>query len=264
MKLYKYYPPTSHSFILLENGKISLRFSQPSALNDPFDLSPTIDINKDSSYSFAKKVQERTSSKANKIIDGNTGESYPRATLKEFEDSLHEKNVKQKTVNLRTHNDLSIGVLSLSKNENSSLMWSHYSQHHTGFMLEIENRFELNTQLKKAQDVVYCKNRPTTKQSESHSDKSYFRYKDPVWKYEDEMRLVVELHQLEPTEKTKNDHLPCYCYTYPRSQIGRIVLGAMCSKDVEECIRKWASEHTPKIIVQKAYLNAFNYQLDYK
>jgi len=266
MKLYKYYPPESVSFILLKNGDISLRFSQPSALNDPFDLSPTIEINKESSHNLAKIIHERTKSKSTYFLDEKTGESYERATLKQFGDSLHERTVKRKVKKLKEHNDLSIGVLSLSKNEKSALMWSHYSKNHTGFMLEIENSFELknsNTQLK-AQGVNYNKNRPTTKQSESHSDKSYFIYKDPVWHYEDEMRLVVELHALEPTEETKNDPLPCYCCTYPRSQLGRIVLGAMCPEDVEERIRKWADKHAPKIEVKKAYLNPANYEINYK
>lgn len=264
MKLYKYYPPESESFILLKNGDISLRFSQPSALNDPFDLSPTIDIDKKTSHDLAEIIQEKTKSKSMYFLDTNTGEPYERATLKQFGDSLYEKTVKIKK--LREHNDLSIGVLSLSKNKKSTLMWSHYSKNHTGFMLEIENSFELknsNTQLK-AQDVDYSKYRPTTKQSESYSDKSYFIYKDPVWHYEEEMRLVVELHTLEPTEKTRNDPLPCYCYTYPRSQLGRIILGAMCPKDVEERIRKWADKHAPKIKVKKAYLNPANYEINYK
>lgn len=269
MKLYKYYPPENCEIIFTLRGDISLRFSQPSALNDPFDLSPSIDISNIDIREKVEAIVKRTKTNSKHYMDGNTGEYFLKGNIDEFERSERERLIKQKVNNLKKHNDENIGVLSLSRNKKSSLMWSHYAKNHTGFMIEIENSFDIKTEYNNsisliAERVNYHKTRPITKSSDSHSDKTYFLFKDPSWKYEKEMRLVIQLNLLKPTDETKNNTLPCYCHPYPVSKLTRIIIGALCPREKEIYIRRWANEFAQDTVVEKAYLSPTDYKLKYK
>lgn len=268
MKLYKYYPPENCDMILTLRGDISLRFSQPSALNDPFDLSPSIKMPDIDTRGRVEEIIKRAGTKSKYYMDGNTGEYFSKENIEEFELSEQERMLKQKVNNLKKHNDENIGVLSLSRNHNSNLMWSHYAKNHTGFMIEIENSFDINKgyigKSLMAKEVTYHNNRPQTKLHESYSDESYFLFKDPSWEYEKEMRLVVQLSTLKPIKNTETHTLPCYCHQYPVSKLSRIVIGALCPKEKEIFIRNWANEFAPHTLVEKAYLSATDYELKYK
>ena len=239
MELFKYV--TAERIDILQNGLI--RFTQPKALNDPFDTQPSIDEIFSSTY-------------LNKIFGKQI---FPEELLKFF-------NVSAKTLPLQFFEE-NIGILSLAEKYNHMLMWSHYAEHHKGFIIHFNTDHEffrkfLNPEnngniLKK---VTYSKDRPKVVLDEidfndflvrpeqllstdslqdipdlfSRSggerfekfirmiDKIFYT-KDEIWNYEQEWRLVRPL--INYNQKIGNPNGDIYLYAVPLLCITGITLG---------------------------------------
>lgn len=177
MNLYKYV--TAERIDVLQNSMI--RFTQPSGLNDPFDLKILADdlFSKSMWKSFEIEVEDSVEDGrfAAQIYERMKGEIFSRLgpdKVKAWQDNAAAKldelllQVAQKfvesdvatVVNKRTFDMLrevtqsmakqnfssitsKLGVLSLTENSDNLLMWSHYAASHKGFVIELdsENNF---------------------------------------------------------------------------------------------------------------------------
>jgi hypothetical protein len=181
--LYKYVNIAGLRRILLG----SIRFTQPSAFNDPFELLPEIvisvdEIEKPISIAFdiaAKRRQPPTGEV--EIVPDNCRSSDP--TSRDIVQQL---------------NDV-IGILALSRTDESLLMWSHYADQYAGAVIEFDGTHEfLSGQI----DVEYRPLRPK-------KDLSFYQASDapiPVaelcaksdqWAYEQEVRVIRRLAECE-------------------------------------------------------------------
>ncbi len=124
MKLYKYVCPGRIN--ILTNGTI--RFTQPLAWNDPFELRPFYkdDKAKEPIVQFAKftKIMRHFE---------QTGE----VLVKEIEEFEKERKRVTKDDIYRFINDNVVG-LSLTEDKENLLMWSHYAKEHSGFVIELD------------------------------------------------------------------------------------------------------------------------------
>lgn len=151
MKLYKYYSPESFDFIFNDEG-ISLRFSQPELLNDPFEANLGLGLTKkDEINEVISSTLNLLDIEKNKINSNEeTTDEIKKEAMTSLDIACEEliegyKNelaiLREKYQNIYSYSD--IGILSLSQNENSREMWAHYAKNHTGFMIEMDiNDFE--------------------------------------------------------------------------------------------------------------------------
>src|SRR5271154_115746 len=105
MPYYKYVMPERVD--ILENLRI--RFTQVSALNDPFESFPAV-----------------------RLPDGQ-----PKGEL--FGESARIEAFQSR---IRLITDSTFGILSLSKTPDNVLMWSHYAKSHCGFVIEFDSTHE--------------------------------------------------------------------------------------------------------------------------
>jgi hypothetical protein len=119
----------------------------------------------------------------------------------------------------------SMGVLSLSKNHDSLLMWSHYADEYSGAVIEFDSKHEF---FQGQIEVDYRKNRPIKDIS------SYLNNNEPIpiaelcvkseqWEYEAEVRVIRSFTDCEISDET--DKFPIYTMKMPIECIKSIILG---------------------------------------
>jgi hypothetical protein len=173
-KIYKYMPYRKEFF---EN--FLLRITQKNALNDPFEMEPSIN------WWVDLFLESRHPSKR----FGNTKEE-----IKEFIAS------QPKNSNWR-HFGIDFfktkGIISFSATKDNILMWSHYANNHQGIVVEFDSlndffhkNFLSSTDSNegKLKKVTYEKTRLTNLKDDLNSP--YF-HKAKNWKYEREYRLLL-------------------------------------------------------------------------
>lgn len=164
--LYKYLTPEICIKIL---ESMTLRFSQPSLFNDPFESKPIIkNIYRETDLSdlFSAGINANQSQIAQVLINSFNSTiveydaklvtdlsdeekinfffnrmSKEASSLEEFVlNNLDKEAFKEETINSFIQIlGLHIGVLSLTEDPNNLLMWAHYAKSHTGFVLEFDN-----------------------------------------------------------------------------------------------------------------------------
>jgi len=177
--LYKYVDIAGLKRIL----KGSIRFTQPSAFNDPFELLPEVVVPNDAeerqlSFSFAVRAQRRRP---------------PPGELHEVPDGCQASDAMSRDI-VQQFNTL-IGILCLSRVNDSLLLWSHYADQYAGAVVEFDGSHEFfDGQI----DVEYRPLRPIRDVG------AYISPPEPIpvaelcakseqWKYEQEVRVIRSL-----------------------------------------------------------------------
>ncbi len=289
MPIYKYYEPDSLSFILNEIG-VSLRYSQPEILNDPFELQPTL-------KTMVDQYREK--------IDSDLSECDQEIILKKYQNGMKEfySNALNKTK----------GILSLTKNGYSRPMWAYYSKNHTGYIIEFnsEDRIpvsitfdierpkstisgsyfnthgifkpistyqkipkvtplyekdEYNTENDSyiLDGVTFHNAIYTTNRTNSPSDEIYEYYykKDKQWEHEQEIRAVKEISLDECTYSVLNGY-PIFTKILDSKHVKSIILGVRSSPELEQDIRLWVNKYAKDVIIKKARLCDSKFKLIY-
>ena len=118
----------------------TIRFSQTGAFNDPFEVEPFISFKPSTTINGQAIIEELTKF-ASQI--GLTEFSVTYLTDKLL-DYINEKilgnltNKKDIGLYLAKWIESQIGILSLSENNDNPLMWGHYTDDHTGFLIEFD------------------------------------------------------------------------------------------------------------------------------
>lgn len=247
---YKYLPISRLSYLEDE----LLRFTQPGDLNDPFECLPQ----KPSEEEFNLLIDTVILNlpKVNKEFERNTKDKFNTEYLKDL----------YKNANKNVNDD--IGILSLSKNWNNTLMWSHYTNSHKGFCIGFDknhNFFENYLSDDKCtskfiKEVEYSETRvkiPMILGQEKLNFEPYIT-KSLDWKYEEEIRIISSLNsadEIKPKEPY-NIHL----FKVSHSCITQIILGANIEIENENEIRKFASEKN--IEIYKAKISDTKYNME--
>ncbi|MEE5154654.1 DUF2971 domain-containing protein [Pseudomonas alliivorans] len=87
-----------------------------------------------------------------------------------------------------------LGVVSLSRVATNILMWSHYAEHHKGFLVELEIRMDAPLPLLEMivpLPVAYQKERPLVDWASGCDIEQYFLTKSEDWAYEEEERILT-------------------------------------------------------------------------
>lgn len=187
---YKYVKYDQGSLKRLTEG--TLKYTSPLDFNDPFDCRPYYtkadveDIKKSKSKLIKRIADTRKLSPAKRI----QSKHKIAAELRSFIGTeKHLTGLLSK-----------VGVLCLAKDPTQILMWSHYAEYHTGFVVEFKIPIEgprseadepaynlLPT------DVVYQTERPNIVYGKDTVDESMEKsllIKSDIWKYEDESKVI--------------------------------------------------------------------------
>jgi hypothetical protein len=188
-KLYKYLEYSNDSLKIITEGTI--KFSDPTKFNDPFDCLPCYDP-----------------SKADHVVNTRPDLMLAAANFRGLSlEKLMKENPKQRLANALESGQYSfdlassVGVCSLSRDPLNLLMWAHYADKHKGFVVEFRipeeatEPFKTETQSFEflvPQKVVYKQNRPIVLPTDSEDEKLNKQYltKGLPWQYEQEERVI--------------------------------------------------------------------------
>lgn len=202
--LCKYRPDSEWTLDILENARLWLPSLRD--FNDPFDgMMP-----------LAFGI--RTARFKRRFVDALVADGRSRRAAIEEYKALRDGGYTEDFARMLGGLELSrivndFGVLSLSRNTRSVLMWSHYANGHRGICLVFKDPM----MSKLAQPVHYANDLP--KINYFHSKwgtvrKSAFLWKSDEWRYEQEMRVVF------------GDRAHTY-FEFPRDSLVAVILGCL-------------------------------------
>lgn len=286
--LYKYFSYERYEFI----ANREIRFTQPSALNDPFEFRPHI-----SSFGDDSEVWDVAYREAIKHVEkafADNPQKYQNLSFDQFI-LLNQEKIELMTqeaviklspeVNrkmgeaIRNYADENLGILSLSAKSDNLLMWSHYSSSHQGFVVEfdLETKFfnqqdlaSLNTENPaRIQDeyglvkkVDYSNKRPSIVVTKE-LNLSNFLKKGDAWSYEEEFRMLMPLslgRLLKDRLDKGGDQI--WIFEVPVESIARIILGHYTSQELIDSALKMRNElGCNSIKIQRAELDHMEYKL---
>jgi hypothetical protein len=188
-KLYKYLEYNDNSLKIITEGTI--KFSDPTKFNDPFDCQPCYDP------SIAEHIAKTRSDLMNAAAD------YRGISI----EHLMEENPKQRLANVMESGQYSfemassVGICSLTRDPLNLLMWAHYADDHKGFVVEFnipeESIEPLNNpmqlfELLIPQKVLYVPEMPIILPTDNIDEQLTKQYltKGLAWKYESEDRVI--------------------------------------------------------------------------
>ena len=257
-KLYKYVEP--ERIDILENKLI--RFTQPSALNDPFELqslfeelfteddlrsltNPSFDVIEPllrKEYLMLPDQQRSQMSVEQMIEVIRANPQLVEMHLKKVEPHIRKTMVdltpgikKMLSEALQTK----AGILSLSESIEQPLLWENYSATHKGFAIELDATHEFfnrrgseSDELFHLREVKYA-NRSTQGRALSDlDDEDVLVTKESSWSYEKEWRMLLPLESADKVLDSGDDEI--YLYAIPASAISGIVLGASASPQLHQ------------------------------
>jgi len=222
MYRYKYYGSLGYEKDPLANLRVitdaEIYFSNPCKFNDPFDCIPIAKprVMKRVRSFLDDRIQNTPDTldkhKANypELASANTRKVYKHA-LKTSAENLSTPEAMKALAN-------EFRVLCLCRDPANFLMWSHYGVSHTGFAVEfrLDSNLPATGSLNTAR-VQYKKGRPHIDKVQSRVD--IFNFKNPIWKYEKEERIV---HL--GTGETESYH---------HQQLKSVILGACVDENIE-------------------------------
>ncbi|TNC52023.1 DUF2971 domain-containing protein [Rubellimicrobium rubrum] len=203
MKLYKY---LSFPRIDVLQG-MRIRLTQPQCFNDPFDLRPSFQLlSRDDIEQLPLAFDERGLPTGGRLLTPDilkTIFEFALPTLIELQTSDPSAGAAYSVDNNQlAQNALGdqFGVLSLSSTHDNLLMWAHYAQDHTGFVVELDSSHsffhgeELVQSLPRLSAVEYSDTRPVLSVTTIHHPAAFLR-KSNAWSYEQEWRLIRPLNE---------------------------------------------------------------------
>lgn len=244
MEIYKYLHPKRKDFF----NNYRLRFTQPMSLNDPYECLPAI-----SETDYKKLIESVIKSRENTDIVSRVAKNRKarRILSKEFRKAKtklqkeYEKSDKVEKLFIESYkkavNNL-VGILCLSKRNDSCLMWSHYTDGHKGFVVGFNSDHEFFKRQKTdpkdigtLEEVRYSLDRFEVDIIDIKLTSDLFLIKNEEWKYEEEMRLVRYLSKASHIIENQEPYI--YLFDIPKDCISSIIFGINCTEEIQKEIR---------------------------
>lgn len=259
--LYKYLNPARID--VLQNLKV--RFTQPCELNDPFESALLVEAG---CYASWEEQAARLEAELNPQSDEE------RAMLEMVKDELREEAQQMMTPQavgreLADRINKAQGVYSLSRTNDTLLMWAHYCESHKGFVLGLDDShpwFRAEDPFGNATEphnVIYTSRRiPVIVGTEDFYER-LLCYKSLEWAYEQEVRIFRTFGSTqEQFEKNKRDSK--HLFDIPRECIKEIFIGANASKQLREDIFKEAHQKNLNVNIFEAYVDDARYAINFR
>lgn len=260
MTLFKYVGPERIDVI----SNLEIRFTQPDALNDPFELQPHFDsiiaqadilANLPESpvdlrpmvrqaYEMLPELQAIPFDFAMRAIEefmatddarSATAEGI-RVLLRSMRDGAGQ--IRQAIYRALNEN---VGILSLSEIADNELMWAHYAERHTGLVLCFDENHSFFHRRRSENDgfcfvrKVHYSDAPSPSLASFEPDQLLIT-KGTRWSYETEWRMLAPLRDAAHSLTVQADKV--YLFTFPADALRAIILGAHATPDTESSVRK--------------------------
>lgn len=250
-RLYKYMHGGNDGALRFLNSGM-LRFTQPVEFNDPFEMQPFVRGLVDESTienQFREQFDSVLDSEIAKALSGLTPQQRALVDSVMSQDSLRHTVQRQSPqalglvkqlerfstplVRRRIYDTVNenLGVLCLTEEPVSPLMWAHYADQHKGAVIEFDakhlffnRRRGPNDDLRHFRPVTYTQERPAVFLSESNAV-DFFYFKSPEWEYEHEWRLIVPLADCSERNERMLPELPLCLFRVPPECILSVLLG---------------------------------------
>jgi hypothetical protein len=288
MKLYKYV--TSDRIDILIDGFV--RFTQPAAFNDPFEMSPFIkEIASDAEIEailddqHVARVNEEYMKQNREFRRAHKFESYLKGfpkdeLLVEIKASAHGKALDQIRESLPVSFNQALGVLCLTTKFDNLLMWAHYANSHTGFVIEFDGDHpffkrefldvssltgideELTKDYGHLIKVDYQDQRPQISVSSVKSFES-FLVKSREWEYEDEWRMLMPSAHADLVKD--NQPFDTLLYKLPINAVTKVILGHRSSEGLYKEFVNLKASDTKKyghVEIKKMSLDQMEFKLN--
>jgi hypothetical protein len=243
--LYKYSNPLGVD--ILRN--LRLKVTPPNEFNDPFELAPRMEpeLSREQALDALNepRVLEMTYRDAINLGSFNGSREQFTDFIKKhselFLKGLIEGYPKSASEFRRNHiNDISseFGLICLSEVEDDILMWSHYTQSHTGFVIgfHMSHAFFVNPPLLQ---VTYNEERVLMGQYIRKEDperarqvNSLIRRKSPHWKYEREWRQLYFLPECTTVQQDNPPHNRHF-KSFDAGLIAKVIIGCRSTNEKE-------------------------------
>lgn len=250
MIVYKYLHPDRID--VLRNNKI--RFTQPAALNDPFEVMPNLrEIRR-----FFEKLTKHLGQAAAFVASGDHFVSIDQTVTDTFG-------------RWNPDNASELAFLSVSKKRNNLLMWSHYCDSHRGFTLGFDSTHSFFSEPKPGlksilREITYSHARPVMPAPDADPE-AFFRAntniltKSQHWAYEEELRMCASPTAADETKLGLNGE-PIYLFRFPVEALREVILGFRMLNEHKDAILQILRDEYRNAKVYETALNESDYDLD--
>jgi hypothetical protein len=244
MLVYKYLNTDVGKRVL---SKFSIRFTQPAALNDPFEAL----------WLFDEDLRNETIKTTKLFFKLKFGRDMNDDELEELPAKIDET-----LLNVPKFFSEEIGFLSLSKEKNISLMWSHYADEHRGIVIG----FDSDIFPKDLHDVSYTYIRPTYIQPEIEGTGwkqllTLLTTKSEHWSYEKEVRSFSRLENAASVPMKIRNYDVCL-FSFPPESIKEVIFGWHTPLNERQEIQELAADKYPHAKLFEAKSSSSNFDLD--
>lgn len=288
-KLYKYFAPERSSFF--EDWLI--RFTQPGALNDPFEMRPHIagfGTQAEELALASDRWENHAKGKYDKLVK-QRGHlmSYKdfRAKIERFRSPMIQeaiaKSSEQNPKMARKFDEIlnsGMGILSLSETPDSLLMWPHYGDSHRGFVIEFdtlspffkqerppecvevseENANIFAKEYGRLRKISYVNDRPSEVVTKMCF--SVLLTKGMPWKYEDEWRMLMPLEYAEEKRIPDRFGYPVCLFRVPQNAVTKVILGCAANAElVDRVLTLRDRNETQHVAIEQARVDERYFQL---
>lgn len=247
--LYKYRPWNDYTKKILTDGE--LYFPSIGQLNDPFEGSiPYIfdysELTTENIFQYMYKLARKN------YPDWSEEQIYTYVSEEQKKGWLfNEEHIEQQNKETKEEVERQFGVFSLTTRRNNFLMWSHYTNSHTGICIGFDMNKIFYAVKGTLGKVKYQKELPI-KHLEDKVEEFLERLlftKANIWEYEDEYRLI----KINASRSSIN---------VPLDSITEITLGCKISIEAKNEIISIVKEHIPSCKIYEASLSKTKFELD--
>lgn len=261
MTLFKYIRPERIDVI----RNLEIRFTQPDALNDPFELQPHFDsliaeadvlANLPESpvdlrpmvkqaYELVSELKAIPLDFAMRAVEEFMAtEDARQATaegLRNFLKSMRDGAAVVRQAIHRAFNE-SVGLLSLSEIADNELMWAHYAASHTGLVLSFDEQHAFFNRRRTENDEFYFVRKvrysddPPVSLATVDGD-ALLITKGTRWSYEREWRMLVPLRDATRSMPVAGDTV--HLFAFPPDALRGVILGVNATSDTEAEVKNF-------------------------
>ena len=254
--VYKYLPPPdparpNETFL----SNFLLRMTQPDDLNDPFECIPFC-------LDFDQKAEIRASAERLRgrldQASANRAQEFERINVGEqIELAKAENPLAKREFIRRWYKDCflpgpnhDVGIVSFSRRWNSSTMWAHYGQKHTGYCVGFDRQHRAfnyahpKIRSGSMHDVKYLETRPLHKPDDDELNLILMAFtKSADWTYEQEFRVLYALEdatECHPAPAASRSGLPICLRRYDPATVKELLIGYRTDDELSTRVIKLA------------------------
>ena len=262
MTLYKYLRP-ERVHVLRDR---ELRFTQASAMNDPFELNPyfeTVVTRADIEEAFEANPPDITENLrqmydglpaeqkqimpfetvlllSRAMMQGDNGQRLVAEALNQVAEMARELTPGLRDQMLRRLRN-EIGILSLSEIRDGMLLWTHYADEHRGYAIGFDDAHPFFNRPRAPQDDFFQTRKVNYTRPSSFAnlmelaENNLLFAKAPDWEYEAERRMLMPTSMV--TRSIQREGETIHLVSFPPDCVEQVVLGARASGALEMEVR---------------------------